>query len=53
MSNLEWHFRQRDPGEAIIGGVEVPSLGDEYGTVGSVGYAKKPRAQSGTFYGFN
>jgi hypothetical protein len=39
--------------EATIGGVEVPSLGDEYGTVGSVGYAKKPRAQSGTFYGFN
>jgi hypothetical protein len=39
--------------EAVIGGVEVPSLGDEYGTVGSVGYAKKPRSQSGTFYGFS
>ena len=39
--------------EAIIGGVEVPSLGDEYGTVGSVGYAKKPKAQSGRFYGFS
>lgn len=39
--------------EAIIGGVEVPSLGDEYGKVGSVGYAKKPKAQSGTFYGFS
>jgi hypothetical protein len=39
--------------EATIGGVEVPSLGDEYGTVGSVGYAKKPRPQSGTFYGFS
>lgn len=39
--------------EATIGGVEVPSLGDEYGKVGSVGYAKKPRAQSGTFYGFS
>lgn len=38
--------------EAVIGGVEVPSLGDEYGTVGSVGYAKKPKPQSGTFYGF-
>jgi hypothetical protein len=39
--------------EATIGGVEVPSLGDEYGTVGSVGYAKKPKAQSGTFYDFS
>jgi hypothetical protein len=39
--------------EATIGGVEVPSMGDEYGTVGSVGYAKKPRSQSGAFYGFN
>ena len=39
--------------EAVIGGVEVPSTGDEYGKVGSVGYAKKPRSQSGTFYGFS
>jgi hypothetical protein len=37
---------------AIINGAEVPSTGDEYGTVGSVGYAKKPQPQSGTFYGF-
>lgn len=39
--------------EANIDGVEIPSLGDEYGTVGSVGYAKKPKPQSGTFYGFS
>jgi hypothetical protein len=26
MSNLEWHFRQRDPGEAIIGGVNQFAL---------------------------
>jgi hypothetical protein len=38
---------------AVIGGIEVPSLGDEYGKIGSVSYAKKPKAQSGTFYGFS
>jgi len=38
--------------EAVIQGVQTPSLGDEYGTVGSVGYAKKPKPFSGTFYGF-
>jgi len=38
--------------EAVIGGVEVPSLGDEYGKVGSIGYAKKPQPNSGKFYGF-
>jgi len=39
--------------EASIDGVEVPSLGDEYGAVGSVGYARKPKPQSGAFYGFS
>jgi hypothetical protein len=38
--------------EAFIQGVQTPSMGDEYGTVGSVGYAKKPKASAGTFYGF-
>lgn len=38
--------------EAFIQGVQTPSLGDAYGTVGSVKYAKTPKAFSGTFYGF-
>lgn len=39
--------------EAVIDGVELPSLGDEYGKVGSVGYARKPKPFSGKFYGFS
>jgi len=47
-------IRGRTPkSEAIIDGVELPSTGDEYGTVGSVGYAKKPQPKSGAFYGFS
>ena len=38
--------------EAVIGGTQLPSLGDEYPKVGSTNYARKPLPGFGTFYGF-
>jgi hypothetical protein len=39
-------------GEAVIAGVQLPSLGDTVGTAGSTNYARKPSGFSGTFRGF-
>jgi hypothetical protein len=39
-------------GEAVIAGVQLPSLGDTVGTAGSTNYARKPSGYSGTFRGF-
>ena len=38
--------------EAVIEGVQLPSLGDTVGTAGSTNYARKPSGFSGTFRGF-
>jgi hypothetical protein len=38
--------------EAVIDGVQLPSLGDTVGTAGSTNYARKPSGFSGTFRGF-
>ena len=38
--------------EAVIQGVQLPSLGDTVGTAGSTNYARKPSGFSGTFRGF-
>jgi hypothetical protein len=38
--------------EAVIDGVQLPSLGDTVGTAGSTNYARKPSGYSGTFRGF-
>ena len=38
--------------EAVIEGVQLPSLGDTVGTAGSTNYARKPSGYSGTFRGF-
>ena len=38
--------------EAVIQGVQLPSLGDTVGTAGSTNYARKPSGYSGTFRGF-
>lgn len=33
--------------EAVIGGTNLPSMGDTYGKVGSTGYARKPQPRFG------
>jgi hypothetical protein len=38
--------------EAVIDGVQLPSLGDTIGTAGSTNYARKPSGFAGTFRGF-
>jgi hypothetical protein len=38
--------------EAVIDGVQLPSLGDTVGTAGSTNYARKPSGFAGTFRGF-
>ena len=38
--------------EAVIDGVQLPSLGDTVGTAGSTNYARKPSGYYGTFRGF-
>jgi hypothetical protein len=38
--------------EAVIAGVQLPSLGDTVGTAGSTNYARKPSGFAGTFRGF-
>jgi hypothetical protein len=38
--------------EAVIAGVQLPSLGDTIGTAGSTNYARKPSGFAGTFRGF-
>ena len=46
-------IRGRTPrSEAVIDGVQLPSLGDTVGTAGSTNYARKPSGFSGTFRGF-
>ena len=46
-------IRGRTPrNEAVIEGVQLPSLGDTVGTAGSTNYARKPSGFSGTFRGF-
>lgn len=46
-------IRGRTPrSEAVIEGVQLPSLGDTVGTAGSTNYARKPSGYSGTFRGF-
>ena len=46
-------IRGRTPrNEAVIDGVQLPSLGDTVGTAGSTNYARKPSGFSGTFRGF-
>jgi hypothetical protein len=46
-------IRGRTPrSEAVIEGVQLPSLGDTVGTAGSTNYARKPSGFSGTFRGF-
>lgn len=46
-------IRGRTPrSEAVIDGVQLPSLGDTVGTAGSTNYARKPSGYSGTFRGF-
>jgi len=46
-------IRGRTPrSEAVINGVQLPSLGDTVGTAGSTSYARKPSGFSGTFRGF-
>jgi len=46
-------IRGRTPrSEAVIQGVQLPSLGDTVGTAGSTNYARKPSGFSGTFRGF-
>jgi hypothetical protein len=46
-------IRGRTPrSEAVIDGVQLPSLGDTVGTTGSTNYARKPSGFSGTFRGF-
>jgi len=46
-------IRGRTPrNEAVIEGVQLPSLGDTVGTAGSTNYARKPSGYSGTFRGF-
>ena len=43
-------IRGRTPrSEAVIDGVQLPSLGDTVGTAGSTNYARKPSGFSGTF----
>jgi hypothetical protein len=38
--------------EAVIDGVQLPSLGDTVGTAGSTNYARKPSSRAGMFRGF-
>ena len=38
--------------EAVIAGVQLPSLGDTVGTAGSTNYARKPTSFAGIFRGF-
>jgi len=38
---------------ATIAGVELPTIGDKQGPVGSTSYARGPKRYSGTFYGFS
>ena len=46
-------IRGRTPrNEAVIAGVQLPSLGDTVGTAGSTNYARKPSGFAGTFRGF-
>lgn len=45
--------RGRTPrSEAVVGGTQLPSLGDRVGQAGGTNYARKPGATAGTFYGF-
>lgn len=46
-------IRGRTPrSEAVMQGVQLPSLGDRVGESGGTNYARKPGATAGTFYGF-